>query len=110
MEDFKKAIAVDPGFALAYAGYADALNMAAFYGFLSGKEVMKEIKKAAETAIKLDGSLCEPYCSLGAYYTLLNGIGWKQKKILSKALNLIRGMRRGIPGTGCYTYMGRREI
>jgi TolB-like protein len=31
MEDFKKAISLDPGFALAYAGYADALNIAAFY-------------------------------------------------------------------------------
>ena len=88
MEYFKKAIAVDPGFALAYAGYADALNIAAFYGLLSGKEVMKDIKKAAETAIRLDGSLCEPYCSLGAYYTAIERNWMEAKKNFTKGLEL----------------------
>ena len=88
MEDFKKAISVDPGFALAYAGYADALNIAAFYGLLSGKEVMKDIKKAAETAIRLDDSLCEPYCSLGAYYTAIERNWMEAKKNFSKGLEL----------------------
>jgi len=79
MENFKKAIFLDPGFALAHAGYADALNIAAFYGLLSGKEIVKDIKKAAKTAIELDGSLCEPYCSLGAYYTGVEK-NWKEAK------------------------------
>jgi adenylate cyclase len=88
MENFKKAISLDPGFALAYAGYADALNIAAFYGLLSGKEVMKDIKKAAETAIKLDGSLCEPYCSLGGYYSGLERNWMEAKKNFTKGLEL----------------------
>ena len=88
MEDFKKAISLDPGFALAYAGYADALNIAAFYGLLPGKEVMKDIKKAAETAIRLDGSLCEPYCSLGAYYTGIERNWMEAKKNFTKGLEL----------------------
>jgi tetratricopeptide (TPR) repeat protein len=88
MEDFKKAISLDPGFALAYAGYADALNIAAFYGLLPGKEVMKDIKKAAETAIRLDGSLCEPYCSLGAYYTGIERNWMEAKENFTKGLEL----------------------
>ena len=87
-ENFKKAISLDPGFALAYAGYADALNIAAFYGLLSGKEVMNDIKKAAETATKLDGSLCEPYCALGGYYTGLERNWLEAKKNFAKGLEL----------------------
>jgi len=87
-ENFKKAISLDPDFALAYAGYADALNIAAFYGLVSGKEVMKDIKKAAETAIRLDGSLCEPYCSLGGYYTGLERNWREAKKNFTKGLEL----------------------
>jgi pentatricopeptide repeat protein len=88
MENFKKAISLDPGFALAYSGYSDALSTGAFYGFLSGKEVMREIKKAAETAIKLDGSLCEPYCSLGAYYICAERTWTEAKKSFMKGLEL----------------------
>jgi pentatricopeptide repeat protein len=88
MEDFKKAISLDPGFALAYAGYADALDIAAFYGLLSGKDVMKDIKRAAETAIRLDGSLCEPYCSLGAYCSGIERNWMEAKKNFTKGLEL----------------------
>jgi adenylate cyclase len=88
MENFKQAITLDAGFALAYAGYADALSTAAFYGSLSGKEVMNEIKKAAETAIKLDGSLSEPYCTLGAYYICAERNWTEAKKSFMKGLEL----------------------
>jgi len=54
---------------LAYTGYADASQLSAVYSFFPGKEVMREVKKAAETAIKLDTSLGEPYGALGSYYT-----------------------------------------
>ncbi len=57
LQYFKQAIAVDLNYALAYAGYADANLIAAFYSFFPGKEVMKEIKSATEMAIKLDNRL-----------------------------------------------------
>jgi len=88
MENFKNAISLDPGFALAYAGYADALNLAAFYGFLPGKEIMKDIKRAAGTAIGLDGSLCEPYCALGGYYTGVERNWMEAKRNFTKGLEL----------------------
>ncbi len=70
LQFFKQAISVDPDYALAYAGYSDALIISSFYGFFCGKDIMKEGKQAAETAIKLDDSLCEPYCSRGYLYFL----------------------------------------
>jgi adenylate cyclase len=67
---FELAIDLDPGFALAYTGFADASLTAAFYGLVPPKEIVYKAKQAAETALKLDPSLCEPYCSLGFYYTI----------------------------------------
>ncbi len=86
---FKQAIAIDPNYALAYAGYADANILSAGYSFLPGKEIMKEVKQAAETAIRLDDSLGEPYCSLGSYYAFLdwNWIESKRNFIKSIVLN-----------------------
>ena len=86
LQFFKQAISVDPNYALAYAGYSDALLISSFYGFFCGKDIMKEGKQAAETAIRLDDSLCEPYCSLGFYYTLYEW-NWKESK-----KNFIRSM------------------
>ena len=64
LEFFRQAIAADPNYALAYAGYADASNYLAGYNFRPGIEVMNDIKQAAETAVRLDDSLGEAYCAL----------------------------------------------
>jgi TolB-like protein/class 3 adenylate cyclase/Tfp pilus assembly protein PilF len=74
---FKQAIALDPNYALAYAGYADALTLSAGYGLLRGKEVMKEAKQAAQKAISLDDTLGEAYGALGFYYI---GLEWNWKE------------------------------
>jgi adenylate cyclase len=66
---FEQAIDLDPDFALAHAGYADANLMAAFYGILPPLPAMRQAKRAADTALALDPTLCEPYCSLAYYYT-----------------------------------------
>lgn len=71
---FELAIDLDPGFAQAHAGFADANLMAAFYGLIPSDKVIYKAKKAAETAIAIDPTRCEPYCSLGCYYTCFE---WK---------------------------------
>ena len=73
---FEEALAVDPAFALAHAGYADALLMTAFYGLRPPLAAVEGAKVAAEEALSLDATLCEPYCSLGSYYTF--GWNWKE--------------------------------
>ena len=79
LEQFKKAVEIDPGFAKAYAGLADAYIILGFYNFLPAKEVMPKAKVAADTAIQIDNSLCEPYCSLGMYYASYEW-NWKEAK------------------------------
>jgi len=71
MHYFQLAIDLDPGFALAWSGYADASLMAAFYGLLPSGLVMEKARHAAEQALKLAPMRCEAYCSLACYYTCL---------------------------------------
>lgn len=65
---FKMAIDLDPSFALAHTGYADANLMAAFYGLVPAGQVIHKAKESAEKALQLDPNSCEPYCSLACYY------------------------------------------
>ncbi len=70
IQNFQKAIDIDPGFALAYAGYADGNLALANYGLAPPRQVMVKAREAAEKSIELDPSLPEGYCSLAFYYTL----------------------------------------
>ena len=85
---FERAIALDPQFALAHTGYADANLMAAFYGLVAAKDVVFKAKSAAETAIDLDPSLCEPYSSMGCYYTCFEWNWEEAEKNFRKSLEL----------------------
>jgi adenylate cyclase len=79
LQYFQKAIALDPGFALAHAGYAETNLMIAVYGILPPKGAMALAKQSAEKALKLDPALSEPYCSLGYYYTCYER-NWSEAK------------------------------
>ncbi len=79
LEQFKKAVEIDPDFAKAHAGLADAYVILGFYNYLPAKEVMPKARDAADAAIRLDNSLCEPYCSLGMYYASYEW-NWKEAK------------------------------
>jgi adenylate cyclase len=76
---FKEAIELDSDFALAYAGYADALSLTASYALVHPKTVIPKVKEIAEKAIALDPEQSEPYCSLGFYYTFFER-NWKEAK------------------------------
>jgi len=95
MKHLEEAITADPGFALAHAGYADACLLSAFYGFLPGKEVMNKAKQAAEIAIELDGSLCQPYCTLGFYYGQFEWNWTEAKKSFLRSIELNSNYAQG---------------
>ncbi len=85
---FQLAIDLDPRFALAYTGFADASLMAAFYGLVLPRQIAPKAKQAAETAVELDPFLCEPYCSLGFYYTVFEWNWEKAEKNFLAAIEL----------------------
>ena len=74
IEHFERAIELDPNYALAYSGLADAWTIATrsviYAGQVAQAEALKKAREAAETAIEIDESLAEAHASLGYVYHL----------------------------------------
>ncbi|MCL4523960.1 MAG: tetratricopeptide repeat protein [Acidobacteria bacterium] len=64
LDYFGRAVASDPGFALAYVGIADTYDLLGFYSALPPGQAYPEAKKAAQKALALDDSLAEAYTTL----------------------------------------------
>ncbi len=64
IEYFDRAIAVDPNYALAYVGLADAYIMLTEMGPLAPSEAMPKAKEMALKALSLDADLAEAHSSL----------------------------------------------
>lgn len=65
IDRYQQAIAIDPAFALAYAGLADANAYLAEQFVVAPREVMPKAKAAAEKAVALDDTSAEAHTSLG---------------------------------------------
>jgi DNA-binding winged helix-turn-helix (wHTH) protein/TolB-like protein/Flp pilus assembly protein TadD len=63
---FAQAIEKDPGYALGYAGLADAYNRLCGYNALAPNEGFPKARMAAEKALELDDQLAEAHATLGA--------------------------------------------
>jgi tetratricopeptide (TPR) repeat protein len=79
LEYFLKAVELDPGFSLAYAGIADTYALFAFHSILPPHQVIPKAREAAERAIELSPSRIEPYSVL-AYITAFYDWDWKEAK------------------------------
>ena len=64
IENFTQATEIDPEYALAYAGLADAYNILASYSAIRPDEAFPKAKQAAERALELDDALAEAHTSL----------------------------------------------
>jgi len=62
---FRQAIGLDPKFALAYVGLADALSLQIAYSGVSSKVTQSDVEKAVAEALKLDANLAEGWVSSG---------------------------------------------
>lgn len=62
---YNQAIALDPDYALAFAGIADYYNWVGVYGVMPFDECSAAAKEAAEKAVALDAGLAEAYSALG---------------------------------------------
>ena len=65
LESFRSAAALDPTFAAAYAGMADACTLLAEYGLEQPSKIMPTAKASALQALAIDPSLGEAHSSLG---------------------------------------------
>src|SRR5271154_6492948 len=68
----EQAIASDPGYALAYAGWADCHVVLAKFGAAPSREAMPKARAAARRALALDPTLAEPHVALGSIASLFD--------------------------------------
>jgi serine/threonine-protein kinase len=66
IECFEEAIALDPDYALAYAGLADAYSLLGWYRYLPADEAYERIQEATEKALDLEARVPEA-CTSRAY-------------------------------------------
>jgi tetratricopeptide (TPR) repeat protein len=66
IDDFNRAIELDPSFALAYAGLADSYRLQVEYSGLPLDKTLAKAQAAADRALALDDRLAEAYTSLGS--------------------------------------------
>jgi serine/threonine-protein kinase len=65
VEYFNEASRLDPRYAQAYAGLADAYNLGVFYGFPLGGEGIARARAASQKALAIDDSVAEAHAALG---------------------------------------------
>jgi eukaryotic-like serine/threonine-protein kinase len=74
---FQRAIAEDPGYALAYTGLADTYALRVDYRTAAVTEGMRQARTLAEQAIALDETLAEAHTSL-AWVTFIHDWDWSR--------------------------------
>ena len=75
IEYFDRAIQKDPGYALGYAGLANAYNCLGVYAHLIPRQVFPKARAAALKALTLDDTLAEAHAALCFYNS---NYGWDQ--------------------------------
>jgi TolB-like protein len=65
VEYYNQSIALDPNYALAYAGQADTYALLSTFGFMPPTEGVPKAREFARQAVSLDGGLAEPHTTLG---------------------------------------------
>jgi len=64
-EHFERAVALDPTYALAYAGLGDAFGAMAYYGHIHPAEGFPRAAAAARRALELDPDIADAHITLG---------------------------------------------
>jgi tetratricopeptide (TPR) repeat protein len=65
IEYFKQAVTIDPAFALAYSGLADAYYQFFAFALLSPREVYPKVSEYSQKALELNEELAYTHCLLG---------------------------------------------
>jgi tetratricopeptide (TPR) repeat protein len=68
VEHFRNSIQLDPDYAMAYVGLADAYHMLLFYGDMSLAETVPLMEAAVTSALELDPDLGEAHTASGALF------------------------------------------
>jgi len=90
IECYKRALEIDPNYALAYSGMAASYTSYANSGYLPRRDVMFQAKKAAMKALEIDNTLGEAHAEL-AHARVTHDWNWTEgEKGFKRALELNR--------------------
>ncbi len=111
IEYFQQAIELDPTYALAYAGIADAYAfLASSTGGWSPHDAYPKAKAAAERALAIDETLGEPHSSLGFFRVLYDWNFPAAEREFKRAIELAPNYPTAHDGYGFYLKaMGRHQ-
>jgi serine/threonine-protein kinase len=84
----QQAIALDPTYALAYAGLADGFALLGFQGSLPPGAAIPQAKAAAEQALAIDETMAEAHVSLGCLRAIYDRDWQESEKEFKRALEL----------------------
>ncbi|HZS04346.1 MAG TPA: protein kinase [Blastocatellia bacterium] len=103
IEHFQQAIDLDPNYALAYAGLADAYAfLASSTGGWRPREAYPKAKAAASKALELDEQLAEAHCSLGFAALLFDWDFAEAERQFKRAIELNPNYANAHDGYGFY--------
>ena len=88
VESYKQAIDLDPSFALAYVGVAEAYNSMAKDPDVAPKDAVPFAKSAATKALEIDASLAEAHMAFGDALAIYDWNWPEAERELKKALEL----------------------
>jgi len=88
LESFQQAVALDPGYASAYAGYASALDAASTYNIGTPDQLMTKAIAAAQRAIQIDPQNGEAYTALGSVQTIYSWDWAAAEQNLTRGISL----------------------
>ena len=77
IEQFSKAVEIEPTYAAAYSGIADCYTTMGYLSYMDPLDAFPQARTAAMKAIELDPTLAEAHASL-AYYNLYHAWDWEE--------------------------------
>jgi TolB-like protein/DNA-binding winged helix-turn-helix (wHTH) protein/tetratricopeptide (TPR) repeat protein len=95
LDDFERAVALDPRYALGYVGLADSYNLLADFGAMRPSEALPSAKAAASKAIAIDPALAEAHASLGWVQLVYDRDFAGAERSLKRAIELNPGYASG---------------
>ncbi len=88
LEQFRKAVELDPGYALAWSGIADAYTVSTYFGLVRGDEARRHGLAAAQRALTLDPTSAEANASLACAMLLYENDREQAARGFGRALEL----------------------
>jgi len=100
IEYFEKAVTIDPNYALAYAGLADAYFLLAWYSQMPKPEGYEKSKECVNKALGIDKNLAEAHTVLG---TILCWNEWKWEEARKELLLAVELNPNFVPAHSYYS-------